>query len=307
MAPLRLVLFLLLPAAAASAAVDAGLLDLVAPEATMLAGIRVQAALASPLGKLAFAQMQSAGAGPGQPGRILQDFAAATGFDLASGLQEILIVTTGDRVTTPSNVVLLRGAFDPAKFSVFASKAGLATSTVNGTAVIQVDAATSVALLDSTTVAVAPVPFLTRVLERRAAGEHFSGALARRALAASGTGELWFATATPLSQLVDTSLGNVPIPFLESIRELSTNIGLAADGVTITGELLTRSGQEAQSIAAGLTLMTTLSRTPDTDFLRQAQFSTEGALVRIALKIPEAQAERLLAPAAGARIAAAPR
>lgn len=97
----------LLLAAVALAAVDPALLDLAPPETTILMGIQVRAALATPLGRLAFEQMQSTATGPGLPGRVLQDFAAATGFDLKADLQEILIGTDGNRTSGGANVVLL--------------------------------------------------------------------------------------------------------------------------------------------------------------------------------------------------------
>jgi len=295
----------LLLAAVALAAVDPALLDLAPPETTILMGIQVRAALATPLGRLAFEQMQSTATGPGLPGRVLQDFAAATGFDLKADLQEILIGTDGNRTSGGANVVLLRGAFDPARFTAFAAKAGLPISTVTKSPVVEIDAGTSVAFLDSTSAVLASPGLLTSVLERRNGGTHVSAALARRAQIASNTGELWFATATPLSQLVDTSASPFPLPLLGSIREFSTNVGLSKDGMAIAGEILTGSAQEAQAIAAGLKLMTALSRTPETEFLQQAQFSMEGSTVRISLQIPEAQAEKFLTPVtAGTKIAA---
>jgi len=279
-----------------SAQVDSGLLDLVMPDATILAGVQVPAMLASPLGKAAFAQLRSTEGAPGQPGRVLEEFSNATGFDLQRDLNEILIASSGPLSSASPNLVLLRGTFDPSKFISFAGQAGLTSSTIAGVSVVQLDPATSIAFLDSTAAAIAVPGMLTKILERRAAGARSSGLLGQRAQSASATGQLWFATATPLSQLVDASASPISIPLLDTIREFSTTARLAAEGMALTCEFQTRSEQEAQSLGAALKLMTALYRTPQTEFLQTAQFSVEGPLARVTLTIPEAQVEQWLAP-----------
>jgi hypothetical protein len=84
---LRVVAAVLLAATTAPAAVDPALLDLVMPDAQVLAGMQVQQSLASPFGQYFLTQI------PSNDGA--SKFATSTGLDPRRDVREILMASAG--------------------------------------------------------------------------------------------------------------------------------------------------------------------------------------------------------------------
>ena len=94
---------------AAAWAADPSLLDLVMPDARVLAGINVEKILASPFGKEIGPQIRT-----GSP--ELRQLLEQTGFDPTRDLKEVLVASTGEGPKPPA-LFLVRGSFDTAKFT----------------------------------------------------------------------------------------------------------------------------------------------------------------------------------------------
>src|SRR6476660_872908 len=110
---------LLLAATAAPAAVDTGLLDLVMPDAQVLAGMQVQRSLASPFGQYFMTQI------PTTDG--VSNFAAATGLDVRRDGREIVVAGVGGTIGAGNanpGLILVRGTFEPARFAALATLSG---------------------------------------------------------------------------------------------------------------------------------------------------------------------------------------
>src|SRR5215472_12570406 len=110
-------------------AADTQLLDLVMPDAKILAGVNVVLAKTSPFGLYLVAQIQ------GQD-KQLQEIEAQTGFDPTRDLHELLLASTG---TQPhgSGLTLARGTFKPEKIDAAAQYAGGVSESYKGVTIVE--------------------------------------------------------------------------------------------------------------------------------------------------------------------------
>src|ERR1051326_3991331 len=108
-------------------AADPQLLNLVMPDATVLAGVNVDQAKASPFGQYVLSQMQS-------HDQEMQKLIALTGFDPTRDVHETLVATNGAPKT---GLVLAVGNFDGGKIAAAAIAGGGTTETYGGGAIVQ--------------------------------------------------------------------------------------------------------------------------------------------------------------------------
>jgi hypothetical protein len=112
----------LMAAALPARAVDTNLLNLVMPDATVLAGVNVDQARTSVFGQFVLSQIQSTD---------IQKLAAATGFNPTQDVQEVLAATGA--VGSKTGLVLARGTFDAGKIAQAAAAKGGTTTEQYGT------------------------------------------------------------------------------------------------------------------------------------------------------------------------------
>jgi hypothetical protein len=278
----------------ASAAVDPALLALMPPDSSFLFGMQAQNVLASPFGQYAIAQL------PVNNGMVM--FAAATGFDYQRDLQEVVGASngTGSRAT----LALARGSFQPSKFLALAAVAGATITNYNGTQIFAPPkGATSIAFLDSSTLAIGSNESLQAAIDRYAAHKQFSGPLADKAIAASAASDAWFATVTPLSQFLGPkSAAAVPANVLQQVREISAGVRFNDMGMIATGELTTVSSQQAHMLQGVLQFLSAMAQSntlPNPNAVRaaalisSAQFTVNGTALDITLPVPEQTLEQM--------------
>ncbi len=273
-------------AAAAPAAVDPALLNLAPPEAKVLYGMQVQATLASPFGQFALSHL---------PTNAVTRFAAATGFQVQRDLQEVVIASNA---TDGSDALILaRGTFPSDKFIALASVTGATVYDYHGVSVITPpERNTKVfAFLDPTTLVIGSEPALRDVIDRRASGAVFAGPLLQKAKDASAAADAWFATVTPLVDMIPpTTNGGIfnPATLLESVIETWAGLHFDTVGVTLFAEALTHSDNEAQGLAAVLRLAAGMVKGTPAAALQNAQVTAAGPVTRITLSIAEGDLER---------------
>jgi len=281
----------------ASAAVDPALLNLVMPEAKVLYGIQVQSTLASPFGQFALSHLPANGA---------TRFAAATGFELQRDLQEVVVASnTSDGSDA---LIVARGTFPSDKFIALASVTGATVYDYHGVSVITPPErnAKVFAFLDPTTLVVGAEPALRDVIDRRASGAVFAGPLLQKAKDASTSADAWFATVTPLVDMIPpTTNGGIfnPATLLESVIETWAGLHFDNLGVTLFAEALTHSDTEAQGLAAVLRLAAGMAKGTPAAALQNAQVTAAGPVTRISISVAEHDLERSF-PAAAPRRAA---
>lgn len=291
----------LLLSATAGAAVDPNLLGLAMPDARVLYGVQVQQTLASPFGQFAISHLPQNDA--------MTRFEAATGFDLQRDLREILVAssTTGNLSDGSDALVLASGAFAPDKVLALAGVIGAKVSNYRGVAMItppQHDARVF-AFLDVSTIAIGSDAAVRGAIDRRAAQTVFAGPLFQKALDASATHDAWFATVTPLTDLIpaNSTGGFDPTTLLQSVTESWVGVHFDLNGLTLAAEALTHSPNEAQGLAGMLKLVSGMLKGTPAAALQNAQISSSGPVMRVILTVPEQDLERSFPGAAPRRAA----
>ena len=118
---LQPVLLSIILSAAAAFGADSALLNLVMPEARMVAGIDVERARDSFLGRKLMEQLDN-----GKEAGDFAKFVALTGFDPRRDLKEILIATPDANTQNPPALILVRGTFDMSRINRFLKVTGIA-------------------------------------------------------------------------------------------------------------------------------------------------------------------------------------
>jgi hypothetical protein len=118
-----------LPCAGVLQAADQQLLNLVMPDAKILAGVNVSQARTSPFGQFVISQLQ------GQDQR-LSDVIAKTGFDPRRDLEELLIASNGAQ-SNASHLTLARGTFNADQIDAAATAGGATSEVYNGITIVE--------------------------------------------------------------------------------------------------------------------------------------------------------------------------
>jgi len=292
------------------AAVDPGLLDLTPPETKVLMGVEVERALQSSFGQFALAKL------PQNDG--MMQFITATGFDFRRDLREILIASDGSRVSpgTGTSLILLRGGFQPAKIAATAALSGATSSSYAGIPILTAPNGAqpvSGAFVDAGTLVLGAADAIKAAIDRRASGDHYTGALARKATDASEIYDIWMATAGPFTSLDVPSMGGIPATMFTSIVEASAGVRFDSAGANVTGEAVTVNDQDAQAIAGMgqlILAMAQTSKAPGSQagvaLPQNARIAADGSAVRLTLSIPEQQLEQMFATPPAVRKVALP-
>ena len=106
-------------------AADPRLLSLAMPDATVLAGVNVDQAKATPFGQYVLTTLLQT------QDQKLQQLATLTGFDPRRDVHELLLASTS-APGSKTGLALARGVFDPDKIAAAAQSAGAAVETYGG-------------------------------------------------------------------------------------------------------------------------------------------------------------------------------
>jgi hypothetical protein len=294
--PIR-VFVLLLAAALCALAADPALLKLAMPDASVLVGIRLDQIKSSPLGQLAFSQVNVADA---EFKKIVQ----MVGFDPLRDLHEVLIAVP----SAPGKqraLVAVRGVFDPARLPTLAKLGGAQLTSYQGIEIAtakQEQQEFSVAALDPATLILGDPESVRGAIARRATGSRLSPKLLAKTDALSKAYDIWGVTIIPPGALAK----GVPNPqlqgmlksdALQSIQEASGGIRFGKD-IRMALEVVTRTEKDAASLGdvfkflAGLAL--TQGKPEQAKLLESLQVKVEGTTLKFALTIPEQQIAQMI-------------
>lgn len=300
------ILLLAIAVAAAQAAVDPQLLNLVASDAKVISGVHVDATKSSVFGQYVLSQMQS-------DDQDFQKFISDTGFDPRRDLTEI-VVATGSKSDDGSLLVVGRGRFNMARFISAAVAAGANQTTYAGLQVLthNPNSDGALAFLDASTAVMGGMKAVQAAIDRKnAASPALTEATLNKIRLLSEANDAWFMTTGPLTdffagKIADPNLsGAMQGNLLQAVLQANGGIKFAADKVQINGEALTRSDKDAQALAdvvrfiAGLVQMNKGSDQQAqqiASLLDGMQVSTQAATMRLSLNIPESMMEQLFVP-----------
>ena len=282
-----------------SYAADSQLLNLVMPDAAVVAGANVAQAKTSQFGQYVLQQIQSSNdAG-------LQKLIAATGFDPTQDVSEVLAASNGSGQT---GLVLARGTFDSDKFAAAATADHGVLEKYNGVTVIEDPQQKFGFAFPSSTIAVAgDLASVKAALDRLSAPSSLPAALSTQISQWSGTQDAWVISAVPLSTLHhgDAKSAVTAVPGANG-QGIFHTIQSAAGGVKFgTNDVLTAQAQadnadDAKAMADALKLLVSMaqlqtSKEPALAALAQSvQISNSGATLNVGASIPESTLEQVV-------------
>ena len=256
-------------------------LKLVMPETRAVVGVDIARVRSTPFGKFLLAQLSAA------KDKEFDEFVKASGFDPSTNLDELLVAWTGG---ADRRLILARGRFDPARILALARGAGVEIGTYQGIPIIR-GPAMSVAFLSSSIGLAGDPASVDGAIGRRDTGTVPISEMADRVNVVSEANDFWFVSTLPLSDIVSGLLGGAETgEALKSVEQASGGAKFG-ESIQLTAELKTRSAKDAANLAAALRALAGLALKPP--LLDALDLRIDGAVVKLALALPEAQAESL--------------
>jgi hypothetical protein len=281
-------------------AADPALLNLLMPDAKVVAGINVDQAVSSPFGQFLLSQLPS-----NDPG--LAKFMAATGFDPRRDLHEILTGTDAQE----HGLVLAKGTFDTALIFAAAQAAGQTVETYNGVQILTGKNNAhphGLAFLGDSIAVAGDLDSVHGAIDRRSAtSAPIEAALASQVEQLSGSYDAWSISILPLSTLAGqmgsgSNLNDLlNSGLLKSIQQISGGIKFG-DVIQVSAQAVSNSSQNATALADVVRFLVNMvqvnapasSAAAISAILRNLSVQADGNSVNLTLAIPVQQLENLV-------------
>ena len=300
-------------------------MNLVMPDAKILAGVNATSTKISPFGQFVLSKivLQSEEA---------QRFIAATGFNPLQDVSEVLAATAADPASH-TGLLLVRGTFNVDKISAAAAgHPDVQAQSYGGATLFSVtnhktNAAQALAFVGPTIAVAGDLSTVKAAIDRSTGANSIDPALALKVNQLSGSDDEWIVSSASVASLLPAAgpagpAGAGPaaqvLSVLKSVQSFTGGIKFASD-VQITGHVVADTAQNAASLAAVVKLgVNLLSMNSGKDaqaaqlaqLLQNIQVTTSGSDLNLAMTVPESQAEALLnqlwKPSAAVRPASLP-
>jgi len=310
--PAFIAVFTLFAIAGNSYAVDSQLLNLVMPDAQVMAGVNVTNSEITPLGTFLLAQI-SANSGSDQG---LQQLIAKTGFDPRKDVTEVLAASNGN-AAAPSAVALSKGTFDVAKIvAAIGSGKAQTVSTYNGATLItaRTDGSSAIAFLGGTIAIAGNLASVKAAVDRSGLVNSIDPALAAQVQTLSTTEDAWSISLASLSALMPGAAKTAPggtgvegmagqaLQLVKNIQSCSAGLKFGAN-VQFTAQAVADTPQDAAALGDVIKMVTSLAAigaagnkdgAAIAQLLQSLQVTTTGATVNLSASVPESEIEALL-------------
>lgn len=285
--------------AATLPAADSRLVNLVMPGATVIAGVNVAQAKATPFGQYVLTLVA-----PHDP--QIQALATLTGFDPRRDVTELLAATSGGAGAT-SGLALARGVFPTETVIAAATVAGAATESYqNFTILKSPDGLKGLAFLDSSLAVFGDVVNVKGAIDRQSPGaRHLPAAVVAQIGQLSAANDAWVVTTVSPAGLRPPSMAStVPglnAQALQQVQRATVAVKLGAD-VKLTAQAQLDTPQNATTLAGMLQLVANMAqmqaqKNPDAAALAKSLlFSADGSTVSLTFSFPGEQLRRLTEP-----------
>ncbi len=308
-------------------AADPQLLNLVMPDAQIVAGVNVTTAKISPFGQFVLSRIAAGSAAGNDQG--LQKFIDETGFDPRQDVTEILAASVGDK-TNPSGLFLAKGKFEPQKLAALAAQHGKETSvsTYAGATLFTqtapdgaaVKVAHGLAFIGNSIAVVGDLPSVQAALDRAKGANSIDVALAARVQALSTTTDAWTISMASLSSLLPTDLGPKgagaqPLQLVKNVLSSSGGVKFGSN-IEINGQAVATDAASAKSMADLVRMvgaLVTMGAGQDPQaaavakLIQGLKVAQDGATVNLSITVPEDQVETLIQASTSTQAKAASR
>jgi hypothetical protein len=285
-----------LPARAA----DPQLLNLVMPDAKVIAGVNVDQAKGTPFGLYVLSQVNP-------QDKDLQQLIAVTGFDPTRDVREVLAASTGDP-KSHTGLVLARGNFDAAKITAAAATHGVVQESYNGVNILSNSNKNSgMAFLDGTIAVAGDLAGVKAAIDRhQKAPTSLPAALGVRVNQWSTTQDAWFVADVPVSLFKFSPSSTAPqvpglagTPAFQAIQQAAGGIKFG-NNVVLTAQAQTDTPDNAKALASVVQLLVNLAQTQAQQNAQAAALvkaltvGSSGNTLSLTLNLPEDQFQQLV-------------
>lgn len=283
-------------------AVDPRLLNLVMPDAVVMAGVNVTQAEATPFGQWVLGQLAT-----NDP--KMQQLVTLTGFDPRKDVNELLVASNGAAKT---GLALATGTFDISSITTFATSKGAVTETYNGVTILEDPNQTHGTAFLSASVAVAGnLADVKAAIDRQTAASTLPASLVVQANQLSGNNNAWFICTVPPTSLHPAGASVDPgNPGLQNAaKTIQSAYGSVTFGTMVTATVTAQSdnAQDATTLASLLQLLVNMAEMQATNKTAAATLASgltikaSGAALTFTLSLPEDQFQQLLTPGTTAK------
>ena len=281
-------------------AADQQLVNLLMPDAKVVAGVNADQAKASPFGQYILQQMQT-------QDRHMRELSVQTGFDPTKDVQELLVATSGEP-GKEKGLALARGNFNVAAISSAATQHGGVVETYGGATVIQdLKRTTGIAFVNTTLVIAGDLANVKAAIDRLRSPSTLPASLVAQINEWSNSQDAWVVSTVP-----PTSLAPRPdapkLPGVGPGQDAFQNIQRAAGGVrfgstvTVKAQGETDTSQSAQQMGDALKLLASFAQMqgggdPSLKALLQSlNISSQSNLLNITASLPSDQLVQIVTP-----------
>ncbi len=271
-------------------AADPQLLNLVMPDAKVLAGVNVEQAKGTQFGQYILNQLQT-------QDPELQKLVTLTGFDPRRDVREVLVASDG-APGSKTGLAAAKGNFDVAKIAAAATLQGVVTEVYNGIAILEEPKKMAgMAFPDATTVVAGDIASVKGALDRLTTPQPLPAAVIVKVNQWSNSQDAWGITTVPPSSL--TPPGAVKAGAPNPIQNAGQNVQSAAGGVkfgalvVFTGEAQCDTAQNATTLGDVVKLLVNLAQMQAGQdptaaaLIKSVVVTTSGATVNVSASLPQ--------------------
>jgi hypothetical protein len=255
-------------------AADPTLLNLVMPDAKVLAGVNVEQAKGTQFGQYILNQLQTEDA-------HMQQLVALTGFDPRRDVRELLVASNGVP-GSKTGLALAKGTFQVDKITAAATAQGAATEVYNSITILEDPKKQNmgIAFLDSTTVAAGDIASVKGAIDRLTMAQPLAAAVSVKVNQWSNSQDAWGITTVPPASLAPpvktTNANGNAAPILNAAQNVQTAAGGVKFGaqVVFSGEAQCDTAQNATTLGDVIKLLINLAQ------MQVGQDATAAALIK---------------------------
>jgi hypothetical protein len=279
----------------ALSAADPQLLNLVMPDAKVLAGVNVEQAKGTQFGQFVLNQLQTHDA-------QMQQLVAMTGFDPRRDVSELLVASDGV-AGSKTGLALARGNFDIAKITAAATVAGAATEVYNGFTILEhpKNKEAGIAFLDATKVAAGDIASVKGAIDRLKTPQPLPAAVTVKVNQWSLSQDAWGIATVPPDSLVPAGQGTQN-PMFNAGKSVQAAAGGVKFGalVVFSGEAQCDTAQNAKTLGDMIQLLINMAQMQANldptaaALIKSVTVTANGNLMNIQASLPQEVLQQLL-------------
>ena len=271
-------------------AADPTLLNLVMPDAKVLAGVNVQQAKGTQFGQYVLNELQTHDA-------EMQKLITMTGFDPRRDVSELLVASDG----VPggkSGLALAKGTFDVAKITAAATLAGVTTEVYGGVTILEEPKKqmAGIAFLDANTVVAGDIASVKGAIDRSKSPQPLPAAVAVKVNTWSTSQDAWGITTVPPSSLAPPAKAGAQNNPMANVAQ---NVQAAAGGVkfgaqvVFSGQAQCDTAQNATTLGDMVKLLINMAQMQSGQdataaaLIKSVTVTASGTLVNVSASLPE--------------------